>query len=77
MTKKRTDYLNWDTYFMAVAMLSAKVLLTCFVVPCFSRAPSFNSIIGLIPKTLPINATAGDILPPFLSAFKFSGMKQI
>ena len=24
MTKKRTDYLNWDTYFMAIAKLSAK-----------------------------------------------------
>ena len=24
MANKRTDYLNWDTYFMAIAMLSAK-----------------------------------------------------
>ena len=24
MSKKRTDYLDWDTYFMAIAKLSAK-----------------------------------------------------
>ena len=41
------------------------------------RLQDSNEIIGFTPKTLPIKAIAGDILPPFFSAVRFSGTNTI